>query len=179
MSPLGKRMPVELFTAMSRITGQITTHHVHVRDELNDTRRSILIFRDMGVADLHDLCAPRLESAEAWIEKDEILLVVPYRIKGTTSMLAQRTIQSRLGKNEHRVLIDVPPFRVEGNHYFAGQLHVEDALRRDRAPFGALSHVLVTFLPNPSVSFEADEIAFNSGRVTMLCSSFETRQAVS
>ncbi len=173
MSPLGKRMAVELFTPLSRITGEITTHHIHVRDELNDTRVSILVFREAQIADLNALRAPRVKSGEAWLEKSDILLAVPSRIKGTTSMLTQRALQSRMGKNEHRLLLEVPPFRVEGNYYFAGPLHVEDALRRDRVPFGALSNVQVTYLPNPSVSFVADEVAFNVEQVKMLCTEFE------
>lgn len=177
MSPLGKRMSVELFTGMSRITGQIITHHIHVRDELNDGRVSILVFREMEVTDLHDLRAPRLSSSEAWIEKSEILLGVPYRIKGTTSMLTERALQSRLGKDEHRLLLDIPPFRVEGNYYHAGTLHIDDALRRDRTPFGALNNVLVTYLPDPSVSFVVDEVAFNFDQVKMLCTEFEIEGA--
>ena len=169
MSPLGKRMGVELFTTVSRIAGEITTHHIHVRDELNDTRVSILVFRKMEVAALHDLRAARLESTDAWLEKDEVLLAVPSHVKGTTSMLTQRTIQSRLGKNEHRILVDLPPFRIEGNLYFVGKLRVEDVLRRDRATFGSLSSAQVTYLPDPAVSFVADEIAFNCDRVKMLC----------
>ena len=101
MSPLGKRMEVELFSPVSRITGEITTHHIHVRDELNDSRLSILVFQKIEVADLNDLQAPRITSRDAWLEKDDILLAVPYHIRGTTSMLTQRAIQSRLGKGEH------------------------------------------------------------------------------
>ena len=175
MSPLGKRMTVELFTTMSRITGEITTHHIHVRDELNDTRVSILVFRKMKVAALHDLRAPRIDSATAWLEKDDVLLAVPYHVKGTTSMLTQRTIQSRLGKNEHRILVDLPPFRIEGNLYFVGKLRVEDVLRRDRTPFGSLSNAQVTYVPDPAVSFVVDEIVFNCDRIKMLCTDYEVR----
>ena len=175
MSPLGKRMGVELFTTTSRITGEITTTHIHVRDELNDTRVSILVFRKMEVAALHDLKAARLESTDAWLEKDELLLAVPYHVKGTTSMLTQRTIQSRLGKNEHRILIDLPPFRVEGNLYFVGKLRIEDVLRRDLVPFGSLSNAQVTYLPDPAVSFVADEIAFNCDLVKMLCTDYKVQ----
>ena len=175
MSPLGKRMEVELFTTVSRVTGEITTHHIHVRDELNDTRVSILVFQKIEVAVLNDLPSPRISSRDAWLEKDEILLAVPYHIKGTTSMLTQRAIQSRLGKGEHRILLDLPPFRVEGNFYFAGNLRVEDALRRDRIPFGALTNAKVTFLPDPAVSFFVDEVAFNCDRVKMLCADYKVR----
>ena len=176
MSPLGKRMDVELFTPQSRITGQIVTHHIHVRDELNDSRLSILVFREAEIASLHDLRAPRVDAGDAWLEKNEILLAVPYRIKGTTSMLTQRALQSRLGKNEHRLLLKMGVFRVEGNFYHAGKLRIEDVLRRDRAPFGALNNVHVTCLVNPSVSFVADEVALNVEQVKMLCTEYEIRQ---
>jgi hypothetical protein len=166
-------MAVELFTTASRITGEITTTHIHVRDELNDTRVSILVFRKMLVSTLYDLRAARLESTDAWLEKDEILLAVPSHVKGTTSVLTQRTIQSRLGKNEYRILVDLPPFRVEGNLYFVGKLRIEDVLRRERVPFGLLSKAQVTYLPDPSVLFFADEIAFNCDRVKMLCTDYE------
>jgi hypothetical protein len=168
-------MAVELFTSMSRITGEIATHHIHVRDELNDTRVSILVFRKMKVAMLRDLQGQRISSTGAWLEKTEILIAVPYHVKGTTSMLTQRTIQSRIGRNEHRILIDLPPFRIEGDLYFVGKLRVEDVLRRDRAPFGALSNAQVTFLPDPSVSFVAEEIAFNCDRVKMLCTAYKVQ----
>ena len=175
MSPLGKRMEVELFTTMSRVVGAITTHHIHIRDELNDTRVSILVFQEMECATLSDLQATRIASRDAWLEKDEILLAVPYHIKGTTSMLTQRAIQSRLGKGEHRILLDLPPFRVEGNFYFAGKLRIEDALRRDRSPFGSLTNAEVTYLPDPAVSFVVDEVAFNCDRVKMLCADLKVK----
>lgn len=173
MSPLGKRMDVELFTPHSRITGQIVTHHIHVRDELNDSRLSILVFRQSEIASLHDMRAPRVGSGDAWLEKSEILLAIPYRIKGTTSMLTQRALQSRLGKNEHRLLLELGPFRVEGNYYQAGQLHIEDVLRRDRVPFDVLNSVHVACLTNPSISFVTDELAFNTEQVKMLCTEYE------
>jgi hypothetical protein len=169
-------MEVELFSSVSRITGEITTHHIHVRDELNDSRVSILVFQKIAVASLNDLHAPRVTSRDAWLEKDDILLAVPYHIKGTTSMLTQRTIQSRLGKGEHRVLIDLSPFRVQGNYYFAGKLRVEDALRRDRVPFGALTNAEVTYLPDPAISFFVDEIAFNCERISMLCADYSVSE---
>ena len=177
MSPLGKRMPVELYTTMSRIVGEVVTHHVHLRDELNDTRMSILVFDDIEMAALYDLKSPRITSTEAWVEKDEILLAVPYRIKGMTSMLTRRAIQSRLGKNDHLILLDIPPFRVQGHFFHAGKLRIEDALRRDRVPFGLLGNAHISFLPDPDVSFVADDLVFNCDRVKMLCSKFETRQA--
>jgi hypothetical protein len=144
-----------------------------VRDELNDARVSVLLFHEMEVASLHDLDAPRVHSGEAWVDKDQILLAVPVKVKGTTSMLTQRALQSRLGKNEHRILIDIPPFRVQGNFYFVGNLRIEDALRRDQAPFGSLNYAEMTYLPDPSVSFAVDEIVFNTARVQMLCTEFE------
>jgi hypothetical protein len=90
-------------------------------------------------------------------------------------MLTQRTIQSRLGKNEYRILVDMPPFRVEGNLYFVGKLRIEDVLRRDRAPFGSLSNAQVTYLPDPAISFLADEVAFNCDRVKMLCTDYKVQ----
>ena len=176
MSPLGKRMDVELFTPQSRITGQIVTHHIHVRDELNDTRLSVLVFHQAEIASVNDLRAPRVDAGDAWLEKSEILLAVPYRIKGTTSMLTQRALQSRLGKNEHRLLLEMGVFRVEGNFYHAGTLRIEEVLRRDRVPFGVLNNVHVTCLTNPSISFVADELAFNTEQVKMLCAEYEIRQ---
>jgi hypothetical protein len=80
-----------------------------------------------------------------------------------------------LGKNEHRILIEVPPFRLQGNFYFVGKLRVEDALRRDQAPFGLLSYAEMTYLPDPSISFAVDEIVFNCSRVKMLCTEFEVQ----
>src|SRR5512143_4051347 len=99
MSTLSRRIAVEVYTATSRITGGIRTPHPHIRDELNDPRLSLLIFHEMEVAALSDLRASRLTSGEAWLKKDEVLLAVPHNPKGTTSILAQRTIESRLGRN--------------------------------------------------------------------------------
>ena len=77
MSALGKRMPVEVFTTTWRVTGTINTHHIHVRDELNDTRRSVLVFREIQVAELNDMRAPRVMGNESWIDKSTILFAVP------------------------------------------------------------------------------------------------------
>ena len=173
MSALAKRMPVEVFTATWRVTGTISTHHIHIRDELNDTRRSVLIFREIQVAELNDMRAPRVMGHESWIDKSTILFAVPQRVKGVTSTLTQRTIQSRLGKNEHRLLLALSDWRIVGHFYFVGRFHVEDALRRDSAAFGSLSNVQITFLPDPSISFVADELAFNVRQVSMLCSRFD------
>ncbi len=173
---LRRRVPVELFTATSRITGEILTHHIHIRDELNDERLSMLIFAQMEVATLSNLRGARLHSREAWLAKDDVLLAVPCRVKGTTSMLAQHSIRSRLGKNEHRVLIEIPPFRVVGNLYFVGKFRIQDALRRDPVPFAFLTGAQATFLPDPTISFVADELVFNTGRVKMLCSRFKTQE---
>ena len=174
MSALANRMAVELFTSTSRITGEVRTRHIHVRDELNDTHRSVFIFDGMQVASLHDLRAPRLVSKSAWLSKSAVLLAVPGKIKGTTSVLAQRSIQYKLGKNEHRVLAEVPPFHVAGNVYFAGQLRLEDALRREGVPFVSLGRAEVAFLQNPEVLFAVDELVFNTEAVEMLCAEFET-----
>lgn len=173
MSALGKRMPVELFTATWRVTGAINTNHIHIRDELNDTRRSVLVFREIEVADLNDMRAPRVTGNESWIDKSTVLFAVPQKIRGATSTLAQRTIQSRLGKNEHRLLLSLPSWRIIGHLYFVGRFQIEDALRRDSAAFGSLSNVEMTFLPDPSISFVADELAFNIHQVSMLCSQFD------
>ena len=173
MSALGKRMPVEVWTAFSKIEGTITTHHIHVRDELNDRRRSLLIFNEMEVAQLDNLCAPRLLSGEAWLAKDAILFAVPRKVKGVTSTLVQRSLQSRLGKNEHRVLIQVPPFRLVGNFHFVGRFQIQDALQRDQADFGLLTHAEVTLLPDPTVSFATQEVVFAMQHVKMFCAQFE------
>ena len=167
-------MSVELFTATSRITGEIRTRHIHIRDELNETRRSILIFDRVVVSELGDLKAPRLVSGGAWLEKSTVLLALPVKIKGTTSMLTQRSLQSRLGRNEHRILVDLPEFRIVGNFYFVGSFRIESALRRDRMPFVSLSSAEVTFLPDPAISFTADEIVLNADQVRMLCTGFES-----
>jgi hypothetical protein len=173
MSSLAKRMQAEVFTATWRVTGTINTHHIHIRDELNDTRRSVLIFREVQVADLKDMRAPRVKGNESWIDKSTILFAVPQKVRGATSTLTQRTIQSRLGKNEHRLLLALPCWRVIGHFYFVGRFQVEDALRRDSAAFGSLSNAEVTFLPDPSISFVADELAFSISQVNMLCSQFD------
>ena len=173
MSALAKRMPVEVFTSTWRVTGTINTHHIHIRDELNDTRRSVLIFREIQVAELNDMSAPRVAGDASWIDKSTILFAVPQRVRGVTSTLTQRTIQSRLGKNEHRLLLALPSWRIVGHFYFVGRFQVEDALRRDSAAFGSLSNVQMTFLPDPSISFVADEVAFSIKKVSMLCSQFK------
>jgi hypothetical protein len=167
-------MSVELFTATSRVTGEITTHHIHMRDELNDPRLSILILNHMEVALLSDLRASRLTSSEGWLQKGDVLLAVPYKVKGTTSILAQRSISSRLGKNEHRILVELHPFRIVGNLYLAGKFSVRNALRRDQVSFSTLSNAEVTFLPDPSISFVIGEVVFNTRQVKMLCAGFET-----
>lgn len=171
---MARRMPVEFFTETSRIVGDISTQHIHVRDELNDGRTSILLFHRLEMSDLHAQAA-QVTSAGAWLEKSAVLLAVPYRIKGTTSMLTQRTIQARLGKDEHRILIDVPPFRVQGNFLLAGKPRVEDILRRDRVPFALVTQAEVTYLPDPAVSFTVEELVFNCEQLKMLCTSFETQ----
>ncbi len=176
MGALRRRMPVELFTTTSRVTGEVVTHHIHIRDELNDERLSMLIFARMEVAALSDLRSARLHSREAWLAKDEVLLAVPCKVKGTTSMLAQHSIRSRLGRNEHRVLIEIPPFRIVGNLYVVGKFRIQDALRRDPVPFAFLTNAQATFLPDPAISFVADELVFNTGRVKMLCSRFKVEQ---
>ena len=173
MSAIVKRMPVELFTVTWRVTGTINTHHIHIRDELNDTRRSVLVFREIKVAELNDMRAPRITGKASWIDKSTVLFAVPQKVRGVTSTLTQRTIQSRLGKNEHRLLLALPSWRIIGHFYFVGRFQVEDALRRDSAAFGSLSNVEVTFLPDPSISFVADELAFNIKQVNMLCSQFD------
>ena len=158
---------------MSRITGGIRTPHLHIRDELNDPRLSLLIFYEMEVAALSDLRSPRLVSGEAWLRKDEVLLAVPRKAKGSTPILAQRTIESRLGRNEHRLLLEVPPFRVEGNLHFEGKLLVQDALCRDGSRFASLSDVEVMSLADPAVSFAVNEVVLNTARVSMLCTQFD------
>ncbi len=172
MSALSKRMPVEIFTTATRVTGVINTHHIHIRDELNDTRHSVLLFQEMQVSDLGDLRGTRIAGHDAWIDKAAILLAVPQRVKGHTWTLAQRTIQSRLGRNEHRLLIELTPWRVVGNFYFVGRFQVIDALRRDSAAFAPMSNAEVTFMPDSSISFVVDELAFNVKQVKMLCSQF-------
>ena len=174
MGVLRKRMPVEVYTATSRITGTIASRHIHVRDELNDIRLSLLIFNNVVMAELNDLRALRFSGGEAWIDKAAILLTVPRKVKGATAALAQRSIQSKLGKNEHRILLDIPPFRVVGNFYFVGRFQIQDALRRDSAPFATLSNAQVTFLPDPAISFITNEIVFNVRRVEMLCAQLKS-----
>jgi hypothetical protein len=173
MSTLNRRVAVEVYTAMSRITGGIRTPHLHIRDELNDPRVSLLVFYEMEVAALSDLRSPRLVSGEAWLRKDEVLLAVPHKAKGTTSYLAQQTIESRLGRNEHRLLFEVPPFRVVGNLYFVGKLQIQDALWRDANRFASVSDAEVTSLVDPAVSFAVDEVVLNTARVSMLCTQFD------
>lgn len=169
-----KRMPVEVFTWTSRIAGTINTHHIHIRDELNDSRLSMLIFREMQVNDLYDLRGPRLLAREAWIDKGTILIAIPQKVRGITSTLTQRSMQSRLGKNEYRILIELPPFRVVGNFYLLGRFQIEDALWRDTGDFAPLSNAEVTCLSNPAVSFAAEELVFSVKQVKMFCSQFET-----
>jgi hypothetical protein len=173
MSTLGQRLPIELFTSMSRITGTVVSRHIHVRDELNDSRLSLLIFGEMELATLGDLRAPRLVSADACLRKDEVLLAVPYKVKGTTSVLTQRSIQSRLGRNEVRLLLDTGPFRVAGNFYYVGSFQIEDSLWRDSGHFAALTNAEITYLPDSAISFACDELAFNTARVDMVCADFE------
>jgi len=174
MSARANRMSVELFTSSSRILGQIRTRHIHVRDELNDATRSLLIFDQMEVASLNDLRGHRLVSKNAWLSKSLVLLAVPSKIKGTTSVLTQRSIRDKLGKNEHRILADISPFRVLGDLYFAGQFRAEDALRREGVPFASLLRAEVAFLPDPGVSFALDEVVLNTEAVEMLCTDFVT-----
>jgi hypothetical protein len=173
MSSLGARMPIELFTDTLYITGEISTRNIHIRDELNDTRRSLLVFSEMEAATLGDMRAPRISSDDACIKKDEILLAIPRKVKGSTSALTQRSIQARLGKNEHRLLLDIPPFRVKGNFYFVGTFRVEDTWWRDTAPFVALTNAQISYLPNPGISFAVDEVAVSAQKVRLLCAEFK------
>ncbi len=168
-----KRMSVELFTDMLRVTGNILTYHVYVRDELNDARQSLLIFTDIRTEQLSRLDLPPFNGRETWLSKDQVLLAMPHQVKGVTSTLTQRAIHARLGKNEHRILLDIPPFRVIGTWYFAGRFQIEDALQRDMPPFATVSDAEVTWLPDPSISFITDEVIFNTSRVKMLCARFD------
>jgi hypothetical protein len=173
MSALGRRLPVELFTAASRVTGTVVSRHIHIRDELNDARLSALVFTEMQVATLSDLRGARVVSGDAWLKKTEILLAVPLKVKGATSALAQRSIQTRLGKNEQRILLDLVPFRVEGTFFYAGKVRVDDPPWREGGVFASLSDVQVTFVPDPAISFAVDELSFNTERIAMFCADFQ------
>jgi len=162
-------MPVELFTTGSRLAGEIETHHIHIRDVLNDATKGYLIVHRASLASLLNLKAPPVSSQETRINKDAIILAIPRKVRGTTAMLKQRILHSRLGRNEYRVLLEVYPFQVVGNLHVIGSFDVQEAIFKLDETFISLSRATVTYLPVPSVAFAVQEIVVNRDYGQILC----------
>jgi hypothetical protein len=167
-----EEMPVELFTAHSRITGKYPTRHIHIRDALNEAQESYLDLQAANIDYLEDAQRPSVSSIEARLDKRAIILAVPHRVRGHTEVIKRRAFLAQAGRWEDRLLISVPPFQISGNLKLPRGYNVKDALNRMEETFIALSEVAVRYLPLASVSFTVQEIVVNRDYIQMVCAGF-------
>lgn len=167
-----EEMPVELFTAHSRITGKYPTRHIHIRDVLNEAKESYLDLQAISIDYLEDAQRSSVSSMEARLDKGAIILAIPHRVKGHTEAIKRRAFLAQAGRLEDRLLISAPPFQISGNLRLPRGYDVRDALNRMEETFITLSEVVVRYLPLPSVSFTAQEIVVNREYIQMVCAGF-------
>jgi len=165
-------MPVEFFTAHSRITGKHCTRHIYIRDALNEAKESYLDLQAVSIDYLEDAQRPSVSSIEARLDKEAIILAVPHRVKGHTEVIKRRALLAQAGRMEDRLLISAPPFQISGNLKLPRGYNVKDALNRMEETFITLSEVAVRYLPLASVSFTVQEIVVNRDYIQMVCAGF-------
>jgi hypothetical protein len=165
-------MPIELFTAHSRITGKHRTRHIHIRDALNEAKESYLDLQAASIDYLEDAQRPSVSSIEARLDKEAIILAIPHRVKGHTEVIKRRALLAQAGRLEDRLLISAPPFQISGNLKLPRGYDVKDALNRMEVTFITLSEVAVRYLPLASVSFTVQEVVVNRDYIQMVCGGF-------
>lgn len=167
-----EEMPVELFTAHSRITGKHRTRHIYIRNALNEAKESYLDLQAVSIDHLEDAQRPSVSSIEARLDKGAIILAIPHRIKGHTEVIKRRALLAQAGRLEERLLISAPPFQISGDLKLPRGYDVKDALNRMEETFITLSEVAVRYLPLASVSFTVQEIVVNRDYIQMVCAGF-------
>ena len=167
-----EEMPVELFTAHSRITGKHRTRHIHIRDALNEAKESYLDLQAASIDYLEDAQRPSVSSIEARLDKEAIVLSIPHRVKGHTEVIKRRALLAQAGRLEDRLLISSPPFQISGNLKLPRGYDVKDALNRMEETFITLSEAAVRYLPLASVSFTVQEVVVNRDYIQMVCGGF-------
>ncbi len=147
-----RSLPVDLYTAAYRVSGQLGTRFTRVTDIVNQVTSSHLLVEQATISEYADPTAT-LGALQVLVALDEVL----FAIAGQTD--ADARPEMRIPKRAVRAQLAVPPFRLTGSVHVTHGSRPADGILNATDRFMAMTEVTVVSGAHPELGRTADAIA--------------------
>lgn len=161
----GTLVSAGLFTATMQITCEIRMRQQRLTDYMSAIEEQFFTVEKARLEELLSPGAPPRSLPFAQINRDSLLFAIP--LGGETAVEA--TDQRRLvtvTKLPRRVVLQVPPFRIQGDMHLLRETGMRDALLASRQTYLPLTNAEAVFLPTGR-RFPAGTIIVSRNRIEL------------
>jgi hypothetical protein len=163
-----REIEIEVFAERDVITGRLSTKEDRLSDTLNYELPHFLVLADASSSPLGSPDEPGLRSAFVHLNTPAIAFTVPRTPEPSLEERRHSRGFEYVEKEQHQVVVSLPPFKLEGYLHLPKGDDVERSLWALTPSFVPLTNVSVTFTPRPEVSWHREVVILNRRRAQIM-----------
>ena len=123
---------------------------------------------NLALKSLHDLGTPEVYVPYAVVNRDAILAIIPREVP-IVSLGEERQPRplEYVEKEQHEVVVSVPPFAVRGQLHIARSADLQRAVTSFAGTFMPLTEARIVYTPNPKAVWQGDVILVNRDKAQL------------
>ena len=163
-----REIEIEIFAERDVITGRLSTKEDRLSDTLNYELPHFLVLADASSSPLESPDEPALRSAFVHLNTPTIAFTVPRTPEPSLEERRQSRGFEYVEKEQHQVVVNLPPFKLEGYLHLPKGDDVERSLWALTPSFVPLTNVTVTFTPQSEVSWHREVVILNRRKAQIM-----------
>ena len=159
---------VEMVTVEHHLVGYVKTGGRRFSSWLNLGDSPAMRVENLALKSLHDLGTPEVYVPYAVVNRDAILAIIPREVP-IVSLGEERPPRplEYVEKEQHEVVVSVPPFAVRGQLHIARSADLQRAVTSFAGTFMPLTEARIVYTPNPKAVWQGDVILVNRDKAQL------------
>jgi hypothetical protein len=168
---------VEMVTVEHHLVGYVRTGGRRFSSWLNLGDAPAMKVENIALKSLHDLRRPEVYIRYAVVNREAILAVIPREVP-IVSLDEERQPRSLeyVEKEQHEIVVSVPPFAVRGRLHIAKTADLQRAVTSFAGTFMALTEARIVYTPNPKAIWQGNVILVNRDKAQLYWPSPESEE---
>jgi hypothetical protein len=159
---------VEVFTVEYHLVGHVKTGGRRFSNWLNLGDAQTFTVEDVALRSLHDLDRAAVKLGYVLVNRDAILAIIPRDLPAATmgDQIATKPLEY-VEKEQHEVVVSVPPFALRGQMHLAKTADLQRALITFSGTFIPLTKARIVYTARAAALWDGEVILFNRDRAQL------------
>ena len=168
---------VEMVTVEHHLVGYVKTGGRRFSSWLNLGDPPAMRVENLALKWLHDLARREVHLRYAVVNREAILAVIPREVPIVSlgEERQQRPLEY-VEKEQHEIVVSVPPFAVRGQLHIARTADLQRAVMSFAGTFMPLTEARIVYTPNPKAVWQGNVILVNRDKAQLYWSSPESEE---